>query len=136
MALRLRNALAQVLRFDLPKAAPDPTTFDLTAAVVGIKFQAKAVWVVYSSPALTMLLVAGKDTSYPATCSGVVIYGSVAAGSSKFSVSGSVVLPSSFLGPGVTALSQTSPLLAGHVLASTDQGVYKCAPLCMYLARH
>ena len=119
--------LAQLLAFDLTKAAPDPTTFDLTGVVTGITFEAKAVRVVSSTPTLTRLLVAGHDKTYAATYHGVVVYGSVAAGSSSFKVLGSVVLDGAWLETGATALSQTSPLLPGHVLASTDKGVFKCA---------
>ena len=115
---------AQVLEFDLSASAPDPTTFDLSAAISGVNFQAKTVRVIASSAATTTLLVGGVDNTYP-LYNGIVIYGTVAAGSSTFSVTGSVVLSS--FGAGVTALSQTSPLHAGFVLASTDAGVFKCA---------
>ncbi len=84
--------------------------------------------VVASSAASTTLLVGGLDTTYPPTYPGVLIYGTVAVGASKFIVTGSVALPS--FGGGVTALSQTSPLLPGHVLAATDEGVFKCVPIC------
>ncbi len=114
----------QVLSFDLTAAAPDPTTFDLSAAIAGVQFQAKTVRVVASSAAMTTLLVGGVDNTYP-LYNGIVIHGTVAAGSSTFSVTGSAVVPS-FSG-GVTALSQTSPLHPGYVLASADTGVYKCA---------
>lgn len=60
-----------------------------------------------------------------ATYPGVVLYISIAAGATTYTVTGSVVVPSS--GAGVTALSQTSVLTPGYVLASTDQGVFKCA---------
>jgi len=115
---------AQVQRFDLTAAAPDPTTFDLSAVLPGVQFQATTVRVVASTAAVTTLLVGGVDNTYPAY-NGVVIYGSVAAGASKLNVIGSVALPGS--GAGVTALSQTSPLHPGFVLAATDTGVYKCA---------
>lgn len=119
--------LAQVLRFDLSAAAPDPTTFDLSATVAGVSFVARTVRVTASTSATTTLLVGGADLTYPTrTYSGVLIYGSVAAGSSTFKLAGSVVLPS--FGAGVTALSQTSLLHPGFVLASTDEGVFKCAP--------
>ena len=72
--------------------------------------------------AATTLLVGGLDTSSPNP--GVLIYGTVAAGSSAFAVTGSVAVPT--FGSGITALSQTSPLLPGLVLAATDKGVYKC----------
>ena len=115
-----------MLRFDLSTAAPDPTAFDLSNAVSGIPFQARAVRVTASTSAMTTLLVGGVDTTYPnRVYSGVLIYGSVAAGSSSFTVVGSVLLPS--FGSGVTALSQASPLHPGYVLASTDEGVFKCA---------
>ena len=115
----------QVYRFDLTSAVLTPTKFDLSFAVNGITFQALAVRVVASSAASTTLLVGGLDTTYGAAYPGVVIYGSVAAGAATFAVAGSVVLPST--SAGVTALSQTSPLYPGLVLASTDQGVFKCA---------
>lgn len=116
---------AQVLWFDLSTAAPDPTTVDMSAAVAGILFQARAVRVTASTSASTALLVGGVDTTYPnRVYSGVLVYGSVAAGSSIFHVTGRVLLPS--FGSGVTALSQTSPLHPGFVLASTDEGVFKC----------
>ena len=114
----------QVLRFDLSAAAPDPTAFDLSNAVAGIQFQARAVRVIFSSVTATTLLVGGEDATFEAAASGVLLHGSVAAGSSTFTVLGSVVLPSR--GVGVTALSQTSPLHPGFVLASTEKGVYKC----------
>ena len=117
----------QLLRFDLSSAAPDPSTFDLTAAVAGVVFQARAVRVVSSTAMLTTLLVGGLDTTSGAANPGVLIYISIAVGSSSFTKIGSVALPS--FGSGVTALSQTSPLLPGYVLASTDEGVFKCVDL-------
>jgi len=77
------------------------------------------------SAASTTLLVGGVDKTYGATHPGVVIIGTIAVGSSAFITTGSVVLPS--LNGGVTALSQTSAVVPGYVLASTDQGVFKCA---------
>ena len=118
---------AQVLRFDLSAAAPSAVTFDLSFAVSGVTFQARAVRVVMSTAMATTLLVGGVDSTNQAAFPGVLLYISVAVGASSFTVSGSVVLPS--FGKGVTALSQTSPLLPGYVLASTDQGVFKCAVL-------
>ena len=116
---------AQVLSFDLSTAAPAPTVFDLTSIVAGVPFQARAVRVISASAATTMLLVGGVDTTYPTRpYSGVLIHGSVAAGSAVFNMLGSVVLPS--FGAGVTALSQTTLLHPGFVLASTDRGVFKC----------
>jgi len=112
-----------VLRFDLTATAPDPTTFDLSAAISGVRFQANTVRVVASSAAMTTLLVGGVDNTYP-LYNGIIIHGTVAAGSSTFSVTGSAALSS--FGAGVTALSQTSPLHPGYVLASTDAGVFKC----------
>ena len=113
-----------MLSFDLTAAAPDPIIFDLSAAVSGVQFQAKTVRVIASSAAMTTLLVGGVDNTYP-VYNGIIIYGTAAAGSSAFDVVGSLVLPS--FGAGVTALSQTSPLHPGFVLASTDAGVFKCA---------
>ena len=114
---------AQVLEFDLTAAAPEPTTFDLSAAISGVQFQAKTVRVIGSSATVTSLLVGGVDATYP-LYNGIVIHGTVAAGSSTFDMTGSAVLPS--FGAGVTALSQTSQLHPGFVLASTDAGVFKC----------
>ena len=113
-----------MLSFDLTAAAPDPIIFDLSAAVSGVQFQAKTVRVIASSAAMTTLLVGGVDNTFP-VYNGIVIHGTVAAGSTTFSVVGSLVLSS--FGAGVTALSQTSLLHPGFVLASTDGGVYKCA---------
>jgi len=111
-------------RFDLSAAAPDPTVFDLSGIIPGVQFQAEAVRVTASSSASTTLLIGGRDTTYNAAYPGVIIYGSVAAGGSKLSVTGTVVLPS--FGAGIRALSQTSPLHPGFVLAATDAGVFKC----------
>ena len=111
--------------FDLTAAAPDPTTVDLSAAVAGIQFQARAVRVVASSAATTSLLIGGVDTTGYAAYPGIVLFGSVAVGSAAFSATGRAVLPS--FGAGVTALSQTGTLHQGYVLASTDHGVFKYA---------
>jgi len=46
-------------------------------------------------------------------------------GADAFTLTGSVVLPGN--GSGVMALSQTSALYPGYVLASTDAGRFKCA---------
>ena len=108
---------------------PSAVIFDLTAAVAGVVFQARAVRVVSSTAMLTTLLVGGLDVTTGATYPGVVLYISVAVGSSAYTKYGSLVLPS--FGSGVTALSQTSPLLPGYVLASTDEGVFKCAPMTL-----
>ena len=112
--------------FDLAAAAPHPMVVDMTDVLDGIQFQARTVRVTSSTTARTTLLVGGVDGTYPTpTDSGVLLYGSLAAGSSAFDVTGSVLLPSS--GAGITALSQTSPLHPAYVLASTDTGVFKCA---------
>ena len=115
----------QVYSFNLLSAAPNPTMFDLTNAVSSIIFSALTVRVVSSTNMMTTLLVGGVNTNGNPQYPGVVIYISVAVGSSSYTKYGSVVLPST--GAGVTALSQTSPLLPGSVLASTDEGVFKCA---------
>ena len=122
--LRGSCVAAQMLSFDLSAAAPDPSSFDLSAAVTGVQFQARAVRVVSSSASSTTLLVGGVDTSYAAQYPGVIMLVTVAAGADTCNVTGSAVLPSSR--SGVTALSQTSTVVPGFVLASTDQGVYKC----------
>ncbi len=116
----------QVARFDLSSGSTDPTFFDLSAAVPGATFSALAVRVVNATDTATYLVVGGQlqccGPQYPA----LLVYGSVATGSTSFTVMGSTVVQSA--GSGVTALSQTSALQSGSVLASTDQGVYKCAP--------
>ena len=114
----------QLLAFDLTAAAPDPSTIDLSNAITGVKFEPIAVRVVSSTAASTTLLVGGVDDTNGATYPGIVIIGTVAVGASTFHVTGSVVLPSS--NSGVTALSQTSAVVPGYVLASTDLGVFKC----------
>ena len=119
---------AQVLRFDVTAAAPDPTAFTLASAIDGIQFEPATVRIVSADTAMTTLLVGGLDGNDSAPYQGVVALVSIAAGSSNFTVEGSVVLPS-FAGSGVTALSQTSSLHRGFVLASTDSGVFKCARL-------
>ena len=120
------RACTQVLQFDLNSPAPDPSTFDFSTTVAGVKFQASTVRVVMSSPSSTDLLVGGLDNTFPRPPNaGIVIAISVVAGMNAVSVSGSIALPSS--GSGVTALSQTSALVPGYVLASTDDGIYKCA---------
>ena len=118
----------QVFSFDLSSAAPAAVIFDLSFAVPGITFKALAVRVVSATELATILLVGGVDSTNQASYPGVVLYISIPSSATSFAgatVSGSVVLPSG--GAGVTALSQTSPLLPGTVLASTDQGVFKCA---------
>ena len=97
----------------------------LTINVPSVQFQPQAVRVVSANSTATVLLLGGLDTTSGATYPGVVVYGSVAAGSSTLSHVGSAVLPS--IGSGVVQLSQTSVLHKGYVLASTDQGVFKCA---------
>ena len=114
--------LEQVNVFDLSQAAPDPTVIDLSAAG---QFQANVVRIVSTDGAAVTLLVGGADTSYDAQYLGVVLYGSVAAGSTAFNMTGSVNLQS--VSTGVTELSQTSLLQRGYILASTDDGVFKCA---------
>ena len=122
----------QLLRFNVLASAPDPTVIDLSGAVAGVPIQARTVRVTASTTTATTLLIGGVDTTYPMRMyCGVLIYGFVAAGSSSFTVMGSVLLPST--GAGVTALSQTSAFHPGYVLASTDQGVYKCAISCEML---
>ena len=79
---------------------------------------------------MTTLLVGGLDSNESAPYQGVVVVISIAAGSSNFTLNGSVVLPS-FAGSGVTTLSQISSLPRGFVLASTDSGVFKCAHGCL-----
>ena len=100
-------------------------TYDLSFAVPGVTFQAKGVRVVSSLVGMTTLLVGGKDTTNNAAGIGILMYISIVPGASTYTVFGSTALPS--FGAGVTALSQTSPLLSGYVLASTDEGVFKCA---------
>ena len=109
--------------FDLSQAAPDPTYPDLTALPDSADFQPNALRVVMASSTVTYLVVGGVNTTYPPN-PGLIVYGSVAAGSTKLNFIGSTVLPS--FQSGVTALSQTS---THSVLASTDQGVFKCAAL-------
>ncbi len=111
--------------FDLSKSDPEPTFFDVSAAVPGEKFGACAVRVVSATSTVSHLLVGGLSTNrtYP----GLLVYGHVAVGSTKFHVTGTTVLPS--LGDGVTALSQISALQPNFVLAATDVGVFKCALL-------
>ena len=120
--------VAQVVRFDLSKASPLMTQFDLSAAVDGVEFQANTVRVVSGDSAESTLLVGGQDTGSSNLYTALVIYISVAAGSAQFNKAGSVVLPS-FNGGGVTALSQANALHPGFVLASTNAGVFKCVPL-------
>ena len=81
--------------------------------------------VVSSDSTGTALLVGGYTYATTVAYSAVLIYGSVAAGSANFSMTGSVLLPSSS-GEAVTALSQTGALHQGFVLANTDMGVFKC----------
>ena len=114
------QVIDRVAMFDLSKAAPDPTYLDLTA-VPDPSFQPNAVRVVLATGAVTYLLLGGRGSQED----GLLVYGSVATGSNGFAVKGSLVLPS--FGTGITALSQTSKLLDGSVLAATDQGVFKCA---------
>ncbi len=116
-------------RFNLSSGSTDPTYFDLSAAVPGAQFSAVAVRVVGSNDTATRLVVGGQNMQCCGPYSALLVYGSVAAGSTDFKVTGSVVVQSTgmYSGGGVTALSQTSALQAGAVLASTDKGVYKCA---------
>ena len=113
--------------FNLSSATPKPTYFDLSKTVPGATFAALAVRVIQSNATATQLVVGGYDACdcypmYPA----LLVFGSVAAGSTKFTTIGSIVVPNNDPSSGVTALSQTSALQPGAVLASTDQGVYKC----------
>jgi hypothetical protein len=113
--------------FNLSSAGTDPTYFDLSGTVPGATFAALAVRVVQSNATATQLVVGGYDACdcYP-TYPALLVFGSVAAGSAEFTVIGSIVVPNNNPSSGVTALSQTSALQPGAVLASTDQGVYKC----------
>ena len=107
--------------FDLSHSAPDPAYLDLSAIPVTGGFNAKAVRVVNASATATHLLLGGPGQGL----GGLVVYGTIAAGSNIFEVTASTEVPS--FDTGVTALSQTSPSLPLSVLAATDMGVYKCA---------
>ena len=111
--------------FSLGDASASVVLTALTIDVPSVQFQPQAVRVVSANSTATVLLLGGLDTTSGATYPGVVVYGIVAAGSSTLSHTGSAVLPS--IGSGVVQLSQTSALHKGYVMASTDQGVYKCA---------
>ena len=114
--------------FDLSLPAPDPVYLDMPKPT---DFQPAVIRVVNASSTATFLLVGGADTSDGAKYPGMLVYGSVAAGSTAFDFIGSTVLPDSNSdGDGITALTQTSPLLRNFVLASTGSGVFKCA-YCM-----
>ena len=120
--------MPQLACFNLGSAGTDPTYIDLSGTVPGANFAALAVRVVQSNATATELVVGGYDAcdcypAYPA----LLVFGSVAAGSAEFTTIGSIVVPNNNPSSGVTALSQTSALQPGAVLASTDQGVYKCA---------
>ena len=124
---RTSTAHAQVAVFDLTRAAPQPTYVNVLAAVPGDNFEANAVRVVQTTNTATHVLVGGRTTAVGPTFSGLLVYGSVAFGSTKFHVLGSTVLPS--LQSGVTALSQTSALRPGFVIAATDEGLFKCVQM-------
>ena len=120
---------AQVASFDLSKAAPTLTQFSVSDAVSdaveGVQFQAMTVRVVSSDSTATTLLVGGVDTNSSNPYSALVIYISVLAGSVTVNTAGIAVLPSDN-GGGVTALSQENDVHPGYVLASTNEGVFKC----------
>ena len=140
----------QILAKTLGQAPAYDRVVDLTFTVSGFAVLAQAIRVVKAANNITHLLVGGinvPDSSgiseFPiseipgssdnefdgpdeATYLGVLIYGSVAVGSTEFLLQGSLVLPS--FSSGITALSQTSALHPGFVLASTDVGVFKCDP--------
>ena len=122
----------QVASFDLSSATVDPVYYDLSAAVSGTNFRANAVRVVEATETVTKLLVGGHDSSCCPASQALLLYVSIPAGSTDFNVTGSVRVPSG--GSGVGSLSQTSALLKGAVLATTDQGVFKCASLATAVA--
>ena len=125
-------ALMQISAITLGSTA-DTRVVNITSVVPGFMFTARAIRVVQATPDVTHLLIGGTNSSHPEGFSpfiiypAVLLYGSVAAGSTKFVMLGSLVLPS--IETGITALSQTNTLYPGYVLASTDLGVYKCEPL-------
>ena len=106
----------------------------MSDAIIGpssVSFQALAVRVVSARGGVTHLLVGGVD-DYADSGGAYLAYGRVAAGSSLFVPFGSFLVPSVY--GGLTALSQTSTLSPGYVLASTDQGVFRCDPLRSWTA--
>ena len=121
---RTSTAHAQVAVFDLTRAAPQPTYVNVSAAVPGENFEANAVRVVQTTSTASYVLVGGRTSDVGPTFSGLLVHGSIAFGSTEFHVLGSTVLPS--LQSGVTALSQTSALRPGFVIAATDEGLFKC----------
>ena len=120
--------------YDLSGPAPAPMALSsLPSAVDEVDFQPNTVRIVSSDGAATTLLVGGQDNNSSNQYRAVVIYISVAPGSTAFNKAGSIVLPS-FDGNGVTALSQANLLHPNAVLASSDAGVFKCVLLASVLS--
>ena len=90
-----------------------------------------SVRVVAADALHTQLLIGGISTSADDNAATVLIYGSVPAHSYVLDVTGVTVLD----GNSVLALSQTSALSPGWVLACTAAGIYKCARAPVQLAR-
>jgi hypothetical protein len=114
-----------VAAFDLADASVGAVLSALVINVPNLQFQPHAMRVVSGTSAATFLLLSGLDATSGAAYPGVIVYGSVAAGSSTLSLIGSAALPSS--STGMVQLSPINALHAGSVLASTDRGVFKCA---------
>ena len=151
-------ARAQIIRFEVRDGVAVRETGIDTSAVSAIlpdglpgsatqHTDYLCVRVVSADATETALLIGARSEGYDVALGGwysisILIYGSVPAGGYVLEVTGIAVLPAPTHDfAGVFALSQTSAVSPGWVLASTGSGVYKCAPvpfavcvvLCLYI---